>query len=285
MKNLNTAKNTTFNDKVSILASGYSIENQLVEKLINEIGFNKTKAVLIISKEFDISIDLAKNLNENPQIIRALKMHPVLIEYLKLSPEEILINLGKRDIKYKISNIQSGHLSHGNMKSYLRFVDLHTCTFPTIEDKEKYEELILLDEFSKGESLKNDRKGAIGHIDFTLGECEGAVVQFVLNGQARMSLWHLSNRLKNQYKKWYERSLESMTTTGEKVGVKALLIPSGNMIKDGIMQGWGHYVPDGIIKQFYDRYAEKREFILEKLKVTHPVTKASVTGKVWTKEL
>lgn len=270
---------------------GLALENKLekdIQRLVATIGSKKARVVLVLAKEFSISIELAQGFSENPDIVRALRRHPLLMKYVVMSPEETAIDLGRREVRLRISHVHAGYNSDAGaaMESFLRFVDLHTCVFPTPDDVSKEpDELGLLQLSSKGESLKRHRVGALGHVDLTLGHCEGTAVQFVLNGQARKAFWSMRNNIRNSYRKWYERALDAVAKTGREAGAQWLVLPSSDMVNRASKAAWGHEVPPAILNQFYDGFAAKRNFDSETLEVTHPVTNARVSGKVWVKRV
>jgi len=274
------------NDKrVHSLVEEFNYEHADIVKIVLEVGVHQARVVCILANKFGIPLQLAKELAVDPDIVRALSKHAVLQDFIRKIPEDLQISLGKRDVRLRLASLYAGHNSSGAMDCSMRFVDAHSCVFPSAEDEANEKELEWLQLSSKGETQKKQRLGAIGHVDFTLGLCEGRSVQFILNGQARKYFWALSNNIRNSYRRWYEKGVEALTDRGRDVGVQSVIVPSVDMVNASNISGWGHKAPDSILLQFYDRYAEKRDFRAEILEIVHPVTGARMKGKVWVKDL
>ena len=182
--------------------------------------------------------------------------------------------------------VSAGARAKSSTKSLYRFTDLHTCFFPNQEDFELSPELINLYKTSRGETIAWLRKGSIGHIETSFPYYEGNIANFVLNGKARIGFWQLPNALKNRYRRWYEKTLEAIQETSYRAaGIKIFIIASNDLVNESLMDAWGHTAPEGLLNEFYDRFAEKRGYVRKRALLTHPVNGANINGDVWVKNV
>lgn len=103
----------------------------------------------------------------------------------------------------------------------------------------------------------------------------------VTNAQAHKDYYSLPWKLRKMFKGAYESVLEEIQRAS---GGLPILVPSNKTVKEMIASLFQHAVPDHVLDEFYDRFAEKRGRRKATLTIENPADGKKLTAEFWVKK-